>query len=77
MLTAGALLIGVLPGGSASVAESATPLLKPYGGEAVVGDAQEPSTLNTFVPGGDNFIVTKIGQATWTGVQDITGSRWS
>ena len=46
---------------------------KPYGGEAIVGDSQEPPTLNPFVPGGDNFIVSIIGQGYHTGVQEIDG----
>jgi peptide/nickel transport system substrate-binding protein len=45
----------------------------PYGGEAVVGDDQEPPTLNWAVPGGDNFIVSIIGQSYWAGVQEISG----
>ncbi len=35
---------------------------KQYGGEVVVADDQEPPTLNPYVPGGDNFIVSIIGQ---------------
>jgi peptide/nickel transport system substrate-binding protein len=46
---------------------------KPYGGQAIIGDDQEPPTLNSFVPGGDNSIVSKIGNGYWTGVQDIDG----
>jgi peptide/nickel transport system substrate-binding protein len=46
---------------------------KPYGGEAIVADDQEPPTLNPFVPGGDNSIVSTIGQGYWCGVQDIDG----
>lgn len=46
---------------------------KPYGGEAVVGQDQEPPTLNPFAPGGDNFVVTIIGQAYLAGVQEIDG----
>ncbi|MCJ7780509.1 MAG: ABC transporter substrate-binding protein, partial [Acidimicrobiia bacterium] len=46
---------------------------KPYGGEAIVGDAQEPPTLNPFVPGGGNLIVSVIGQGYLTGVQEIDG----
>jgi ABC-type transport system substrate-binding protein len=46
---------------------------KPYGGEVIYGDDQEPPTLNQFVPGGDNSIVSKIGASYWTGVQDIDG----
>jgi len=46
---------------------------KPYGGEAIVGDSQEPPTLNPFVPGGDNFIVSIIGQGYHTGAFEIDG----
>jgi len=46
---------------------------KPYGGEAIVADDQEPPTLNPFVPGGDNFIVSIIGQAYHAGVYEIDG----
>ncbi len=46
---------------------------KPYGGEAIVADDQEPPTLNPFVPGGDNFIVSIIGQGYLSGVQEIDG----
>ncbi len=49
------------------------PLQRPYGGEAIVGDAQEPPTLNGFVPGGDNFIVGIIGQTYAAGVYEIDG----
>jgi ABC-type transport system substrate-binding protein len=45
----------------------------PYGGEAIVADDQEPPTLNTYAPGGDNFIVSIIGQSYWTGVYEIDG----
>jgi len=46
---------------------------KPYGGEAVVAQDQEPPTLNPFVPGGDNFVVSIIGQGYFAGVQEIDG----
>jgi peptide/nickel transport system substrate-binding protein len=46
---------------------------KPYGGEVVVADDQEPPTLNQFIPGGDNAIVSRIGQAYLAGVQEISG----
>jgi peptide/nickel transport system substrate-binding protein len=36
---------------------------KQYGGEVVVADDQEPPTLNPYVPGGDNLIVSIIGQS--------------
>ena len=46
---------------------------KPYGGEAIVADDQEPPTLNPFVPGGNNFIVGIVGQAYHAGVYEIDG----
>jgi peptide/nickel transport system substrate-binding protein len=46
---------------------------KQYGGEAIAADDQEPPTLNPFVPGGDNFIVSIIGQSYFTGVYEIDG----
>jgi peptide/nickel transport system substrate-binding protein len=52
---------------------TAAPTGKPYGGEVIIGADQEPPTLNTFAPGGDNFIVSIIGQTYWVGVQDIDG----
>ena len=45
----------------------------PYGGEAIVADSQEPPTLNSFVPGGDNFIVSIVGQGYYAGDQEIDG----
>ncbi len=61
---------------TAAPATTTTPepkLEHPYGGEAIVADDQEPPTLNSFAPGGDNFIVSIIGQAYWAGVQEIDG----
>lgn len=46
---------------------------KPYGGEVIFASDQEPPTLNGFVPGGDNFIVSIIGQAYFAGVYEIDG----
>ena len=46
---------------------------RPYGGEAVVANDQEPPTLNQFVPGGDNSIVSIVGQTYWAGVQEVSG----
>ncbi len=46
---------------------------KQYGGEVIVADDQEPPTLNPFVPGGDNAVVSRIGQAYLAGVQEIDG----
>jgi peptide/nickel transport system substrate-binding protein len=44
-----------------------------YGGTAIIADDQFPQTLNPYAPGGDNFIVSIIGQAWLTGVWDIDG----
>jgi peptide/nickel transport system substrate-binding protein len=45
----------------------------PYGGEAIVADDQEPATLNSLAPGGDNVIVSLIGNGYYTGVQTVSG----
>ncbi|MBN2113265.1 MAG: hypothetical protein JW785_03965 [Acidimicrobiia bacterium] len=58
---------------SAATTTTTAVALKPYGGEVIIGDDQEPPTLNQFAPGGDNFIVVKIAQAWNCGVQDIDG----
>jgi peptide/nickel transport system substrate-binding protein len=52
---------------------TAAPTGPAYGGTVVVADDQEPPTLNSFVPGGDNFIVSIVGQSYWAGVQEIDG----
>ena len=44
-----------------------------YGGEVLIGESEEPPTLNFYAPGGDSFIVSKIGQGYWAGVQDVDG----
>ncbi|MFH1329295.1 MAG: ABC transporter substrate-binding protein [Actinomycetota bacterium] len=46
---------------------------KPYGGQALYASDQEPPTLNTFAPGGDNFIVAIIAQTWQCGTQEIDG----
>jgi peptide/nickel transport system substrate-binding protein len=46
----------------------------PYGGEAVIADRQEPPTLNAFAPGGNQLIVSLIGQGYASGVQDVDGT---
>jgi peptide/nickel transport system substrate-binding protein len=46
---------------------------KPYGGEVAVGVETEPTTLNIFLPGGENNVVRLLGQSYWTGVWDIDG----
>lgn len=47
---------------------------RPYGGDVVIGDDQEPPTLNIFVPGGDSSVAARIGQAYLAGVQEIDGN---
>ncbi len=44
-----------------------------YGGEVIIADDQFPPTLNPYASGGDNFIVSIIGQAWMTGVWEIDG----
>lgn len=44
---------------------------KPYGGMAVVAEEHEPTTLNPYAPGGDELIVSLIGQAYFAGVYEI------
>jgi peptide/nickel transport system substrate-binding protein len=61
-------------GGATTTTTSFVPFEPGYGGEAIIGDDQEPPTLNPFAPGGDNFIVSKIAQALHVGVLDIDGS---
>ena len=48
-------------------------ITRPYGGEAVIIESQEPPTLNAFLPGGDTLIVSIIGQTYAAGVQEIDG----
>jgi peptide/nickel transport system substrate-binding protein len=52
---------------------TAPPAGKPYGGEVVVGLAQEPPTLNPLAQGGDKLAVSAIGQGYFAGVQEIDG----
>jgi len=39
----------------------------------VIGDDQEPPTLNPYAPGGDNWIVSRIGQAIFAGLTEVDG----
>ncbi len=64
----------VAPSGRQPTAVGQTPGVKPYGGEVVIGADHEPPGLNPLLPGGDAFVLLRIGQATWCGVQDIDGS---
>ncbi|MGI9584040.1 MAG: ABC transporter substrate-binding protein [Acidimicrobiia bacterium] len=43
------------------------------GGAAVVGETDEPMTLNSFLPGGSSLIVNVLGQAYSAGAQEISG----
>lgn len=45
----------------------------PVGGDVVISHFQEPTTLNTFLPGGDSEINDLLSQAYATGVQDVDG----
>lgn len=47
-------------------------LEKPYGGEAIVGDAQFPPTLNGFI--NNNSIVSIVAQTYASGTQEIDGT---
>ncbi|MCU0280985.1 MAG: ABC transporter substrate-binding protein [Acidimicrobiia bacterium] len=58
---------------TATTTTTAPQALKSYGGEVIIGEDQEPPTLNQFAPGGDNFIVAKIAQGWNCGVQDVDG----
>ncbi len=42
-----------------------------YGGVAIIGEDQHAPTLNPYALGGDNWIVSIIGQAIHTGVFDV------
>ncbi|MEA2024598.1 MAG: ABC transporter substrate-binding protein [Actinomycetota bacterium] len=47
---------------------------KPTGGEVIIAEAEEPPTLNPFLPGGHKAIVSIVGQGYLTGVQEIDGN---
>ena len=44
---------------------------RPYGGVAVYGIAERPTTLNPLVPGGNSPVVDLLGQLWWAGVYKI------
>ncbi len=46
---------------------------KAYGGTVITSQAQEPPTLNGFVPGGSNLVVGLIGNGYARGVQRVNG----
>src|SRR3990172_11869040 len=39
-----------------------------YGGEVLIGESEEPPTLNFYAPGGDSFIVSNIRHGYWAAV---------
>lgn len=45
----------------------------PRGGEAVIGDDQEPPTLNPYALGGDSYSVARISRAWTCGTQEVDG----
>ncbi|MEE8331302.1 MAG: ABC transporter substrate-binding protein [Acidimicrobiia bacterium] len=61
------------PPATAAPGTTQAPFQKPYGGEVFFANDQEPPTLNSFAPGGDNFIVSIIGNSYWCGTQVIDG----
>jgi len=44
-----------------------------YGGSVTIGEIQEPVTLNPFAEGGDDSVMSVVGQAYLAGVYDIDG----
>jgi peptide/nickel transport system substrate-binding protein len=44
-----------------------------FGGEVVIGDDQEPTTLNPYALGGDSYSVARISRAWTCGTQEIDG----
>ena len=59
---------------TSDVATTTTAAPPAYGGTVVIADDQEPPTLNPLVEGGDNFIVSIIGQAHLAGAFEIDGT---
>ena len=45
----------------------------PRGGEAVIGDDQEPPTLNPYALGGDSYSVARLSRAWTCGTQEVDG----
>ena len=56
-----------------TTAPTTTTTLPPGPNEVVTGDDQEPPTLNPYAPGGDNWIVSRIGQAIFAGLTEVDG----
>lgn len=59
---------------STATTTSTTTTTRPPGpNEVVIGDDQEPPTLNPYAPGGDNWIVSRVGQAIFAGLTEVDG----
>jgi peptide/nickel transport system substrate-binding protein len=56
-----------------TTAVATTTTRRPGPNEVVIGDDQEPPTLNPLAPGGDNWIVSRIGQAIFAGLTEVDG----
>ena len=56
-----------------TTAPTTTTTRPPGPNEVVIGDDQEPPTLNPYAPGGDNWIVSRIGQAIFAGLTEVDG----
>ncbi|MBN2113873.1 MAG: hypothetical protein JW785_07090, partial [Acidimicrobiia bacterium] len=55
-------------------ATTTTTTTRPPGpNEVVIGDDQEPPTLNPYAPGGDNWVVSRVGQAIFAGLTEVNG----
>ncbi|HSQ37729.1 MAG TPA: ABC transporter substrate-binding protein [Acidimicrobiia bacterium] len=56
-----------------STSTSTTAPGTPRGGEAIIGDDQEPTTLNPYALGGDSYSVARISRAWTCGTQEVDG----
>ena len=56
-----------------TITPTTTTTRPPGPNEVVIGDDQEPPTLNPYAPGGDNWIVSRIGQAIFAGLTEVDG----
>ena len=58
---------------NATTTSTTTTTRPPGPNEVVIGDDQEPPTLNPYAPGGDNWIVSRVGQAIFAGLTEVDG----
>jgi peptide/nickel transport system substrate-binding protein len=71
----GEIPVSTTNGGSASTPTSDGASVAPRsGGTAIVGEVDEPTTLNSFLPGGSSLVASVIGQTYAAGVQEISGT---